>query len=786
MLEAFIAGVIALITLLFVYIFAPVADAGPDRYGAFDEEMNKAAKRHKVEISLDLLRTTEEILKKPYTIDLFNNAPLYLEVKDIERTEAYAESRNVLKLSHHNGQVKLLLTEIQFLTLVLEKHDTPAYVVYAGSAPSHKLSILLNLFPNVKFILVDPNEHQIMYPDYSVALRSGKPMMHRLRSQYDPEHITEMVYFTAAAGNRFRLNGRKINLFSGGSARVVPRDDRGVKGEISAKVVDFIVNSPLNLFVIEDYMTNELADVLCGLSGREAGLYFISDIRSTAEGEFPTNEHVIWNNILHYSWLKRLRPRTFMLKYHPPYTPFAELSYEKYMLDVFGEYPVEKDQITKELRENKYTYIAADHMFLQSFAPQSSTEVRLIGSALTLTTYDIVDFENRMYYYNTFHRNIGNCKSHDKYISFQDNIDNCADCAVMCHIVAEYYTKFYNTDNRQTILGLIRMILFTIGRDLGGSNIAHALDKPPPNVGGTDEIAQNIYKRYVLMKIDPRDYTRGRTVPTVENQRYKSATADGIAKLLPAADPAAMRSLLASLQTYDMFGDGQFFELDMMLGLHRVTKDPGAMFEKIRVLIRGGGASSASTGIGAVTSGACRGLSRETMAVCRAACPAEDPVYFGGSLQLDAEIDHIMTKYGLKSVTEINTFRTTSYFDVHVDGYTPPRGPKNTKYTNISVYGGNGGGSGGVVYTPTIKLPLDALVILSTAHVSEIMSKFMYRHLIANNPRCRIIAISGENVYDGDGKLLLDTHCARTEGGEYARGKCRPLFVNYHNISLVE
>lgn len=57
----------------------------------------------------------------------------------------------------HWGQLKLLYTEIEFLTLAAESHDlSQCTLVYAGAAPGHSIALLRRLFPTVKFILVDP------------------------------------------------------------------------------------------------------------------------------------------------------------------------------------------------------------------------------------------------------------------------------------------------------------------------------------------------------------------------------------------------------------------------------------------------------------------------------------------------------------------------------------------------------------------------------------------------------------------------------------------------------
>ena len=61
--------------------------------------------------------------------------------------------------NYKSGQRKLLITEIQFLTLYSHLSTT---VVYVGSAPGHHLNILIGLFPNIKkWIFFDPSETRV-------------------------------------------------------------------------------------------------------------------------------------------------------------------------------------------------------------------------------------------------------------------------------------------------------------------------------------------------------------------------------------------------------------------------------------------------------------------------------------------------------------------------------------------------------------------------------------------------------------------------------------------------
>lgn len=58
----------------------------------------------------------------------------------------------------HVGQRKLMINEVQFLT---EITTSKPIVIYAGAAPGNKTGFLSELFPDVTFLLVDPNKFDI-------------------------------------------------------------------------------------------------------------------------------------------------------------------------------------------------------------------------------------------------------------------------------------------------------------------------------------------------------------------------------------------------------------------------------------------------------------------------------------------------------------------------------------------------------------------------------------------------------------------------------------------------
>lgn len=57
----------------------------------------------------------------------------------------------------HWGQLKLFYTELEFLTLASVKHDlSKCTLVSVGAAPGHSVSLLRRMFPELRFILIDP------------------------------------------------------------------------------------------------------------------------------------------------------------------------------------------------------------------------------------------------------------------------------------------------------------------------------------------------------------------------------------------------------------------------------------------------------------------------------------------------------------------------------------------------------------------------------------------------------------------------------------------------------
>ena len=176
----------------------------------------------------------------------------------------YQSQPNYRKTVLHWGQRKLLLSEIEFLTLIGKDDLVNATVVYAGAAPSSHTPFLSKLFDTVEFILVDPAK------------------------------------FTWELSHR-RREGREI--FPGSGMYMETTRHPRIK-------------------VIQGLFTDALAEELKErLAGRN--IFFISDIRRDAYDENMIKDDMTYQS----DWHKILGSKRSMLKFRLPWTQQGSTSY---------------------------------------------------------------------------------------------------------------------------------------------------------------------------------------------------------------------------------------------------------------------------------------------------------------------------------------------------------------------------------------------------------------------------------------------------------------------------
>ena len=338
-------------------------------------------------------------------------------INDI-KTLKYQQQAKTMKFGWHNGQRKLFLTELQFLTNVDKK---TRYCIYAGASPGNKTHYLSTLFPNIKLILVDPNEFSLILPD---------KQSHRIVAHDDIVHLK---------------NGYPASTFRANSI-----DSKDYYADI--------INTNYKIYIIEDYMTSYIAHNLKQLG---ADVVFISDIRSNIDLNNPTDFDVAWNNAMNYNWIIILRPSLSMLKYRPPYfndkNPPSDAPHIMSAFDEAKENGIDFLQNYKDRKD----YLPASYIYVQAWQPITSTEVRLWITRENLNNivfYDSKAIESQFFYYNNIER--AWVYHYNKYADRKLNFCNCNDCALESKIWEDYFVGAGHTDLKRKIHNAV----FNLGR----------------------------------------------------------------------------------------------------------------------------------------------------------------------------------------------------------------------------------------------------------------------------------------------------------------------------------
>lgn len=90
---------------------------------------------------------------------------------DFSPQEQYVKWDDAGRITIHFGQLKLLMTDIMFLTIFWNQKELPKpQVVIVGAAPGHHYPILAKMFPGATFHLYDPRRFDIKLPVERIRL----------------------------------------------------------------------------------------------------------------------------------------------------------------------------------------------------------------------------------------------------------------------------------------------------------------------------------------------------------------------------------------------------------------------------------------------------------------------------------------------------------------------------------------------------------------------------------------------------------------------------------------
>jgi hypothetical protein len=322
----------------------------------------------------------------------------------------------IKSLDNHNGQLKLLLAEMQILLHARAKKIK--VFVYAGAAPNNKGALLAALFPDMKIIMVDPANFQVLHPEqYNVSVRMW----------YSHDRDDSRV----------------------GSASV------SMTAEDIDNILTGIKNSNCNINIIRDYMTPALAR---GIREKFGDVIFMSDIRTNVHTpdvrdmknveENPDAVDVIWNTAQMLIWMAEMLPAVTSIKWRFPFYQ-EELDYVLKELEA----PFRKGDIdaalglgfdlVQDLKDRKMHFYPGK-IYLQAFPGSSSTEGRLVVVKEDIGKIhdygDATASDDKYNYYNSIERPF--VLHPHMYTNRQKGFDMCNDCAIMASILQDYLTRY--------------------------------------------------------------------------------------------------------------------------------------------------------------------------------------------------------------------------------------------------------------------------------------------------------------------------------------------------------
>lgn len=421
----------------------------------------------------------------PVMKDLSKEHPPISEFGELGEVK-YESQSGIVNNNCHLGQRKLLLTEIEMYNKVTG--DEESLIIYAGSASCEHLPVILEMFPHLKFILIDPNYHSIdgdlqyIYQNLSIVekrnwqlfnqhLKHGKSDRHR-HNQRTTQMMLDTKFLTGETVDIIRT--AKKYYWEGGDENDEVQQMNKIKDEFLDKkyktLVSDVMKSDTRVFIIQDYLTIELTQKLkksLDAYRKKAPLpmYFLTDIRTALNENEPHDIDILWNSALQVIFLKILKPRFSMLKFRPPFfmDRIGDTTdwFDKVMKG--GDPPPEHDimariiksdldfvkknyklDLWKNYMDNKFIYLQKDAIFAQPWAPRSSSESRLFVSEKSVfepyIEYTVKEWEDKFMWLRLYRQFAYHPLFYEKVRRMVPDYDGCYDCTRELMIIGEYLT----------------------------------------------------------------------------------------------------------------------------------------------------------------------------------------------------------------------------------------------------------------------------------------------------------------------------------------------------------
>lgn len=310
--------------------------------------------------------------------------PFPVVMSDDFPSEPYRSRNKEVKSSIHWGQRKLIISEIQFLSLyALPK--TAHHIVYVGSAPGTHIAFLDDMFDRQHtWELIDPGQfdRETLGGRRNIWMRNEfctNALAYGINARRIEEHYPALAALYRSVSFTEKNATPMQDLHEKLQDQVGSMDVARVTVDIPS-MYEPLLDMPRGL------------ELLC-LVGMERAkpLLFISDIR-TGNVSMPNfEEHVAENMRAQESWTRILQAEYSMLKFRLPYTKIAKT--------FGGRDVVEQKQLIQD--DGTVMYLRGD-ILLPVWTRPTSTEGRLVvPKGAFQIPYRVQKIEDQFFFFNT-------------------------------------------------------------------------------------------------------------------------------------------------------------------------------------------------------------------------------------------------------------------------------------------------------------------------------------------------------------------------------------------------
>ena len=417
--------------------------------------------------------------------------PLFLE--NLKKELPYVKGMKFPRTSTHIGELKLCIAEFQFLWQVYQRALLQTGVktvsgadnlpllhnIYCGAAPNFYAQ-LINFAFKSKDIFIDPNPfHVTDMPLKERAVNTGLPLKERAVNTGQQTYLGLPI--TNAPVYMMWDNRRKDGKPNGTILeRDQPHEDI-VPLEECRRIMREIVVGGKGIYIINAYMTEDLARAIAETIGQIEPVNIQSDIRTNMtemvgqQATEPDTLDLIFNYAQTYIWIETIRKFSkfgiglVSVKFRHPFYEDLPVLAENVAKSELIKSTLERatnmpfagkdtgiDFLTNAL-EKRLVFYAPEHVWLQVYCGESSTETRLITTCDKLYDYGTPEsYDNKFAVYNNIHRWLQLYKNN--YACPSRGFDLCADCSITAYCLEQYFMMIEVQDIQKAIHDTLDML----------------------------------------------------------------------------------------------------------------------------------------------------------------------------------------------------------------------------------------------------------------------------------------------------------------------------------------